>query len=105
MALKWKAALVSLWLSMWSANAAMAEIGVAEKEILIGNPNVQSGDNQFSGKETTIGINSYINQVNAEGGVHGRRIKVITCDDRYEVEGAFSCFQQLLNDGVFAITG
>ena len=105
MAHKWKSALAALWLSIWCANAAMAEIGVSDKEILIGNPNAQSGDNQFSGKQTTIGIQTYIDDVNAEGGVNGRKIRLITCDDKYEIPGAFACFDQLQKEHVFAITG
>jgi ABC-type branched-subunit amino acid transport system substrate-binding protein len=105
MARKWKLALAALSLSLWSANAAMAEIGLTDSEIAIGCPNAQSGDNAFAGTQTSIGLATYINSVNAAGGVNGRKIRLVQCDDKYTPEGAVSCFGQLQKDGVFAISG
>jgi len=86
-------------------SAAIAEVGVTDTEIDIGNPNVQTGDNAFSGIQTSIGLNSYIKTINAAGGVNGRQIKVLQCDDKYDPESAVSCFEQLQKSGVFAIAG
>ncbi len=66
--------------------AAMAQKqygpGVSDKEILIGNINPYSGPASAYG---TIGrsIAAYFNKVNAEGGVNGRQINMISYDDSY----------------------
>ena len=56
--------------------------GVTDKEIKIGNINPYSGPASAYG---TIGktIAAYINKVNAEGGINGRKIKFISYDDGY----------------------
>lgn len=78
---------------------------VTDTTILLGAPNALSGTDEFAGKETTVGVNTYVQSVNAEGGVFGRKIKVLQCDDKYEVEGALRCFKSLTDQGVFALTG
>jgi ABC-type branched-subunit amino acid transport system substrate-binding protein len=91
--------------SMICVPAAIGESGVSESEIVIGNPNVQSGDNEFAGKQTTIGLESCVKAANEQGGINGRKIRLITCDDKYSVEGAESCFEKLLSMQVFALAG
>jgi len=99
-------ALVSAVLLVFgSSSIALAETGVTDKEIVIGIPNALSGNNEYSGKQTSIGIRAYFQQVNASGGVNGRKIKAVTCDDRYEVDGAIQCFQKLEGEGVFSLCG
>jgi branched-chain amino acid transport system substrate-binding protein len=88
-----------------AAGLSEEKAGVTDNEILIGNPNVQTGDNAFSGRQTSIGLLTYINLINGRGGVFGRKIRVVQCDDKYTVEGGGSCFEQLQKKGVFAIAG
>ncbi|OGA90330.1 MAG: branched-chain amino acid ABC transporter substrate-binding protein, partial [Betaproteobacteria bacterium RIFCSPLOWO2_12_FULL_66_14] len=56
--------------------------GVSDKEILVGHINPYSGPASAYG---TIGrvIAAYLKKVNAEGGVNGREINMITYDDGY----------------------
>jgi ABC-type branched-subunit amino acid transport system substrate-binding protein len=82
-----------------------AEVGVAADQIVIGTANTLSGPSAFVGKEMNIGFNAYIQYVNDHGGINGRKIKVVSCDDRYEQDGAIQCFKKLTEDGVFGITG
>jgi ABC-type branched-subunit amino acid transport system substrate-binding protein len=96
--------LLGLW-ALFSTGPSAAEVGITDSEIAIGNPNVQSGDNAFSGLQTSIGLKAYIDSVNAAGGVNGRKIHLIQCDDKYDPEQAAVCFDQLQKSGVFAITG
>lgn len=105
MSQKGKTLLAALLMTLLSAPNAGAETGVSDKQIIIGTCNALSGNNEFSGKETTIGIKTYFAQLNAEGGVNGRKIQVVSCDDKYEPEGAYNCFQQMQTDNAFAITG
>lgn len=88
-----------------AALGSAAEIGVSDQEILIGNPNAKSGDNQFSGLQTSVGLTTYIDQVNSTGGINGRKIKVVFCDDKYTPDGAIECFNALRQQGVFALSG
>jgi ABC-type branched-subunit amino acid transport system substrate-binding protein len=97
--------LLTIGCLLWQAIPALAEVGVTDNEILIGNPNVKSGDNSFSGLQTSIGLNTYIEQVNAAGGINGRKIKIVPCDDKYTPDGAVQCFDTLQKQGVFAISG
>lgn len=77
------AALLTLGLG-FAAPAALAENGpgVTDTEIKIGNINPYSGPASAYG---TIGktITAYINKVNAEGGINGRTIDLISYDDGY----------------------
>ncbi len=96
---------VSVALGVSTSLPAHAEKGIAENQIVIATSNALSGNNEFAGKQTTIGINTYFNALNAEGGINGRKFKVISCDDKYEPESAISCFQKLSSESAFAITG
>jgi len=88
-----------------SSQVCFAEVGVTDNEILIGTANALSGPSSYVGKEMNLGFQAYINYINERGGVNGRKIKMVSCDDRYETEGAISCFKTLNGDGVFGITG
>jgi branched-chain amino acid transport system substrate-binding protein len=82
-----------------------AEVGVQENEILIGTANTLSGPSAFVGKEMNIGFQAYIDHTNDHGGIYGRKIRLISCDDRYETDGALACFKDLIDKKVFGITG
>jgi branched-chain amino acid transport system substrate-binding protein len=99
------ALIAALCITFVCSGTARAEVGVTDKEILIGNPNVKSGDNLFSGHQTEVGLSTYVSQVNAEGGINGRQVKLVFCDDKYTPDGAVDCFGKLQKDGVFAIAG
>ncbi len=76
-----------------------------DNEIILGTCNALSGPSEFGGKETNIGINSMINEVNAEGGINGRKVKVLSEDDKYEPDSAITCFQKIMAKGAFGISG
>jgi branched-chain amino acid transport system substrate-binding protein len=82
-------------LSTAIGNVALAETGVTDSEILLGTAHALTGQNAAAGKEMDMGINSYIKEINAKGGVFGRKIRVVSCDDRYEPDGAIACFNSL----------
>ena len=86
-----------------SALAARAETGVTEKEILIGSCAPLSGPQKDIGQAELAGAGAYIDYVNRElGGVHGRRIRIISYDDKFNPDEAIACFNRLVSDGVFA---
>ena len=52
------------------------------------------------------GANAYFEHINAKGGVHGRKIKLITLDDGYEPARTLPNTRQLIEqDKVFALFG
>ena len=86
-----------------SVSIAYAETGVTDKEILIGSCSVLTGPAQLLGIRQLHGAKAYLNEINEKGGVHGRKIRVIEGDDRYEPDGAIECFNKtILGEGVFA---
>jgi branched-chain amino acid transport system substrate-binding protein len=53
-----------------------------------------------------LGMQAYFTAVNAQGGVHGRAIKLVTRDDGYEPEKAAAAVKALIHDDkVFALAG
>lgn len=58
------------------------------------------------GSEYRDGALVYLKWINSKGGIHGRRIELVTLDDGYVVEKSVENAKQLLDkDGVFAFLG
>jgi len=52
------------------------------------------------------GVKAYLDHVNAQGGVHGRKIELVTEDDRYEISVAPGASRKLIEEHkVFALVG
>ncbi len=88
------AAAISLLLSA----AVLAEPGVSDKEIVLGQSAALSGPAKELGSEMRSGALLYFEQVNAGGGVHGRRIRLQTLDDGYEPERAAANTRKLIEE-------
>ncbi len=85
---------------------AQAENGVTDREILIGQFAAISGPSAQLGLRMQLGMQAYILAVNAQGGVNGRTIKLVTRDDGYEPEKAAAAVKALIHeDKVFALAG
>ena len=80
--------------------------GVFEDRILFGQSTALTGLNQASGNGMQLGLLAAFKEVNDEGGVHGRRLDLITLDDGYEPELTVQNTLRLINDDhVFALIG
>jgi branched-chain amino acid transport system substrate-binding protein len=77
--------------------------GVTDKEILIGSCSALEGPSHFLGTETVNGAKAYFNMVNEEGGVDGRKLKLIAYDDSYDPGKTEACFNRLMEQSVFAL--
>ncbi|TVQ97476.1 MAG: hypothetical protein EA399_13510 [Desulfovibrionales bacterium] len=78
--------------------------GVSDSEILIGSSLALTGHAGFLGTQTLNGALSYINHINEQGGVHGRKIRVIAYDDGYDPPRCLANTQKLIvEDQVFAL--
>ncbi|WP_170790955.1 ABC transporter substrate-binding protein [Ruegeria lacuscaerulensis] len=88
-----------------AATVAGAETqGVSDDEIVIGSVNDLSGIFAAVGVPATKGANVVFDRVNAEGGVHGRKIRFVVEDNGYQMPRAMQGYNKLLNrDKVFAM--
>ena len=85
---------------------AGAEPGVTYDRILLGQAAVFSGPAAQLGIQMRNGIRAYLDYINAKGGVHGRKLELITEDDRYEQSVAPSASKKLIEEHrVFALLG
>jgi branched-chain amino acid transport system substrate-binding protein len=87
------------------AGAATAQ-GVTDSQIVLGQSVALTGPAQQLGLDMQLGANLYFNQVNARGGVNGRKIVLKTLDDGYEADRAAANTKKLIYDEkVFALFG
>ena len=88
------------------AQAANAQTGVFPDKVVFGQAAVFSGPAAQLGIQMRNGIKAYFDHVNAQGGVHGRRLELVTEDDRYESAVAPAASKKLIEEhGVFALIG
>ncbi len=90
-------------LCLSSALSAQSVPGVTEKEIVIGSCSALEGPSKFLGTQTVAGARAYFDSVNEQGGVHGRKLRLIASDDSYDPAKAEDCFKHLQTQGVFAM--
>jgi branched-chain amino acid transport system substrate-binding protein len=77
--------------------------GVTDKEILIGSCSALEGPSHVLGVETVTGAKAYFSMVNEEGGVNGRKLKLVAYDDSYDPAKTQACFNRLMSERVFAL--
>jgi ABC-type branched-subunit amino acid transport system substrate-binding protein len=77
--------------------------GVTDKTIVIGSCSALEGPSHSLGAETVTGANAYFSLINEEGGVHGRKLKLVAYDDSYDPAKTEACFNRLMTDKVFAL--
>lgn len=78
--------------------------GVTDDEIVIGTHMDLSGPIKSWGVPATNGMTLAVEEINARGGVHGRKLRLIVEDDSYDPKKAVMQTQKLIQrDKVFAI--
>ena len=70
------------------ALAALAVVAPALAQIRIGQSAAFTGPAAASVQEATEGARIYLDAVNAQGGIRGQRIDLISMDDRYDAPTA-----------------
>ncbi|MFA4910434.1 MAG: ABC transporter substrate-binding protein [Desulfobacteria bacterium] len=94
-------ALVLLNLSLGYAEEVR---GVASDTVKIGFIMDQTGPIADTSLPITAGVRNYFQWINDQGGIHGRKIKVLVEDDRYSIPMALAAFKKLVyKDKVLAI--
>ena len=75
-------------------------------ELVLGQSAALSGPSAMLGQEYREGALAYFAEVNRQGGIHGRRLKLLSLDDRYEPPLTLRNTRQLIErDKVFALFG
>ncbi len=80
--------------------------GVTDEEIVLGMASPFSGANRELGRAMKVGIDAAFAAVNEAGGVHGRRLRLVSVDDGYEPSRTGAAMRQLVDaEKVFAVIG
>lgn len=86
--------------------AAQDVPGVTKDTITIGSFGALTGPNYLFGKIVMNGTEVVFDKVNAEGGIHGRKLVLVREDDRCEPAAAIAAAKKLIfQDKVFALNG
>ncbi len=90
-------------MSLMIAPSTWAERGVTDTEIRIGQYGPQTGPAALWGA-VARGTGCYFDMINAEGGIHGRKIKYFLRDDGYMPPRTKAIVKELVEDkGIFAL--
>jgi len=82
--------------------ATLAQQGVSKDQILIGSIQDLSGPLAGYGKQARAGMQLRIDEANEQGGVHGRKLKLVVEDSGYDPKKAVLAAQKLVNqDKIF----
>src|SRR6266513_542773 len=95
-----------LALALGTAAQAQPTQGVSKNEITIGSIQDLSGPIAGFGKQVRLGMILRVDEVNEQGGINGRKIKLIVEDSAYDPKKAVLAAQKLVNqDKIFAMVG
>lgn len=91
------------------ATASLAqtqERGVTTAEVVIGTSQPLSGPAAFWGVPVTGGMDAWIRFINDQGGIHGRKIRLVARDDSYLPPRAVANVRELVDrERIFAVVG
>jgi len=91
-------------LSILFPHVEAGEVGVNENTVLVGQTVALSGPLGEFGRDIVHGAKACLERVNAAGGIHGRKIQLITLDDQYRVDAATGNLTRLIRqEKVFAL--
>ena len=100
------AALAVLALASGLALAQNANQGVSKNEIVLGSIQDLSGPIAGFGKQVRFGMMLRVDEINEQGGINGRKLRLIVEDSAYDPKKAVLAAQKLVNqDKIFAMVG
>ncbi|MBC5764780.1 ABC transporter substrate-binding protein [Ramlibacter albus] len=82
-----------------------AQDGVGKSSITIGQSLALTGPGSALATQFHQGAKMYFDRLNAAGGVNGRKIELVTMDDRGNAETTAANTKKLIEQGVFALFG
>src|SRR6188474_3382917 len=89
------------------ASSVLAQTqGVSKNEIVLGTAQDMSGPAVPFSKPAVNGMNMRIEEINAQGGVHGRKLRLVVEDHGYDPKKAVLAANKLTQkDKIFAVIG
>jgi ABC-type branched-subunit amino acid transport system substrate-binding protein len=82
-----------------------AEEGINKGAVVLGQSIALTGPGSALAEPFYQGAKMYFNRVNAAGGINGRKVELVTLDDRGNVKTAAENTKKLLEQGVFSLFG
>lgn len=88
-----------------SATTDAADVDTSDP-FVIGVATSMSGNYEFLGNPTELGVQAAVEVLNQRGGVQGREVTYVLCDDETNPETARACYEKLVdNDGADVLVG
>ena len=102
--MKIKLSLIAAAMALTAGSAMAQTQGVSKNEIVIGSIQDLSGPLAGFGKQVRLGMMLRVDEVNEQGGVNGRKVKLLVEDSGYDPRRAVLAAQKLVNqDKIFAM--
>ena len=64
-----------------------------------------TGNVSVYGQAVVNGAALYLKQVNANGGINGKQIEILTEDEQGDATQAVNCFTKMVDEGITALVG
>jgi branched-chain amino acid transport system substrate-binding protein len=104
--MKLKATTILATLALASTLANAQQQGVSNTEITLGSIQDLSGPLAGFGKQARLGMMLAVDEINEQGGINGRKLKLIVEDSGYDPKKAVLAAQKLVNqDKIFIMLG
>src|SRR5438552_1411189 len=55
--------------------------------------------------QVKTGVRAAVDELNAKGGVNGRKLELVLCNDKFDPNVAITCAQQMVQQNVAALVG
>ncbi|HOZ64918.1 MAG TPA: ABC transporter substrate-binding protein, partial [Burkholderiaceae bacterium] len=99
-------AIMALSTTLAQAQKVAPPQGVSATEITLGSIQDLSGPIAGFGKQARLGMLLRVDEINEQGGINGRKIKIIVEDSAYDPKKAVLAAQKLVNqDKIFMMVG
>ena len=85
--------------------ALLVTAGSAADVVKIGVQAPITGKYANEGQSIDNGVRLVVEQINAKGGLLGKQLSVVSCDDEGKAQKAAICARKLVNEGVLAVIG
>ncbi|MGE0806801.1 MAG: ABC transporter substrate-binding protein [Burkholderiaceae bacterium] len=104
--MKVRIAALAVAFALGASGAAAQTQGVSKGEVVIGSIQDLSGPIAGFGKQVRSGMLLRVEEINEQGGVNGRKLRLVVEDSAYDPRRAVLAAQKLVNqDKVFAVVG
>lgn len=104
--MKIKLSLIAAAMALTAGAATAQTQGVSKTEITLGSIQDLSGPLAGFGKQVRLGMMLRVDEANEQGGINGRKFKLLVEDSAYDPRRAVLAAQKLVNqDKIFAMIG